>query len=357
MIIYLTFAVAALLIACICKYSPKYYQKLFLILLIIFLTFVSGLRGVGTDYFNYLNRFEAINFNFFPDDYSLLYSFMSFIKSIGGGYQIVVILISFITSFINIGIYWKYRNIINFPIAVFSYMLQYYQMSFNIFRQILAASLFLLAMVKLSENRNKAYWLYYIIACLVHSATIPFGAIFFIKKWFEDTKNWKKRTVLYVLVIILVLTLPLYANTAITTTLVSMFPHYGYYLVNFAYRPIGFGILRYVLLALIPVAFVEIWVRKYQQTMLAYKQVWYLCPFSILGFELWMLSYVSTATAYRSSITLLIALPILHGFFIKNSPIKYKSLLVVFLTLSLLTFWIYDCQINTGEVIPYKFFF
>lgn len=354
MVVYFTISLIAVLLATLCTFSQRQYQGLFLIILICFLTFFAGCRAVGTDYFNYLYRFEGIDFNFFPDNYSIIYSFMKLVKRLGGNYQVVTVCIAFLTLLINISIYWKYRNIISFPMAVFSYMMQYYLMSFNVFRQVLASSIFLLAIVELSEKHKKSSILYYIVACLVHSSIIPFGLIFIIKRWLEKPEYWGKRIFMYMCILLIVLTIPLYGVKIMPSGLMS---HYGYYLVNFKYQPLGFGIFRYVFLAIIPVIFINIWERGSNKIRDAYSNMWYLTSFSIIGFELWLLSYVSASSAYRLSVTLLISLPILHGFIVKNSPKKWVLFISVFLILSLIVFWLYDCAINSGDVIPYKFFF
>lgn len=81
-------------------------------------------------------------------------------------------------------------------------------------------------------------------------------------------------------------------------------------------------------------------------------------PFYItMGFVLWLTSYVSESTIYRISYNLLIALPILHGYFFKKYIRNTKTYIMIAVIFVMVLFWYYDgAVLNTGETVPYRFY-
>lgn len=356
MLFYFFIIVISTFLAFVCRHSVERDQPLLLAILTVFIASFAGLRGVGTDFFNYADRFNSSAL-IDKNDFSLIYIFMDLCKRLGFGYQFFIYVVSIITTVIVVYVFWKYRYMISFPFAIFSYMLQFYQMSFNIFRQILAAAFFLLAVTKFGEKKYKQTIVFYIIGCLVHSSVVPFGLFFLVRKYLYEDKYLKKRMAVYAVVAILVYNMPLYVQ-AMLNSLLSRFPHYGAYFANFQYQHIGLGFFRYILLAIIPTVFITLSIRQDNELREKYSNIQFCSFFSIIGTELWMLSYVSTAVIYRSGYTLLLALPILHGFFVKNVLPKYRIFVIVAFSVVLIYFWFYDYGIlNSGETVPYVFGF
>ena len=87
------------------------------------------------------------------------------------------------------------------------------------------------------------------------------------------------------------------------------------------------------------------------------KKISFLPFYITMGFVLWLTSYISESTIYRICYNLLIALPILHGYLYKKYIKKAKSFVLVGIIAIMVLFWYYDGSIlNTGETVPYKFF-
>lgn len=339
-------------LAFLARHVNKEYQIPILVILILTLSTFSGLRGVGTDTIGYNRRFMSID-HVDTSDFSLIYVIMNVIKRMGLGYQTVIYIISLTTTILAVSVLWKYRYQISFPFAIFSYLLQFYQMSFNTFRQILAASFFVLAVSKFGEKKYKQVAISYIIACLIHSSVIPFGMVFILSKYIYDRRYLRKRTIIYIIIAVLIYTMPIYVNY-VSRLLLSKLPHYAAYFVNFEYQPIGIGIIRYMILAIFPVVATLLLKRKYKYLQASYKKIEYCSFFSIVGTEIWLLSYVSTAVIYRASYNFLLALPILHGFIAKRFPKNYRYITLTILTIFLVFFWYYDYGVlNSGETVPY----
>lgn len=136
-------------------------------------------------------------------------------------------------------------------------MLCFYQTSFNIFRQMLAVSIFLLGIVELCKRKNKRnFWIVYVIASLIHSATIPFGIIYFYREKLFDKKYIKSRLAMYIGVSVFIFMIPQISSRA--DVLLNLIPRYGWYITRFFKADIGFGIVRYFVLAVILVYLIYI---------------------------------------------------------------------------------------------------
>ena len=105
-------------------------------------------------------------------------------------------------------------------------------MSFNIYRQILAAAFFLLATAYLyKKNDKRKYWVYYSIAVLIHSSILPFGLLFFIKDWMTKNKYYKQRVIAYLCITILIFCVPRMMSNM--EFLLNIIPYYGWYITRF----------------------------------------------------------------------------------------------------------------------------
>ncbi len=344
------------LLAWIYSHSEGKSQKTFLyILLIMFPSTISGLRGVGTDIRHYINHSsEIIAGTYDLVDYKSIFVVITrFLLKHNVSFQIVLFAVSIITIHTMFTVFLKYRRSINFTFAVFSYMLVFFQMSFNIYRQIMAAAFFFLATVYLFKEENKKkYLIWYIVATLIHSSILPFGLLYFIRDQITEKKYLKGRIILYIILTAVIFSIP--HLTSQMDFLLKYIPHYGWYITRFYKTGVGFGILRYFVMGVIPVVFLRL--KKTEQDIQRNK-VAYLPFYISMGFVLWLTSYISESTIYRISYNLLIALPTLHGYFF-NKYLKKARFLILMAVLSVMVFfWIYDGKVlNTGETVPYHFY-
>lgn len=332
--------------------SKKYIFGLMVLLVGIF----AGLRGVGTDYLLYQDRFELLAEGKFEiTSFSLVYTFMKLFIALGINYQVLILLISLITNFLIFYVICMYEKYISVPYAVLAYMLMFYQMSFNIFRQLLAMSIFLIALYNLIEkNSKRTFWCLFILAVLVHSISIVFGVIYFILPIIEENKYFKLRVMGYFLSILCVFLLPKLAQ--MMNFIAEIVPHYAYYLKNLQFQGIGIGIIRYVLLVFLPIMYLKYYKQEFNNDLPVKLQ--YCVFLSLTGAILWLTSYTSMSDMYRIAYYGLVTLPILFGFMIKNMKKNRKNItLSVLMTILLLFFWWYDFIFtNSCATYPYKFF-
>lgn len=333
----------------------KRQKSLMFSLLVVFPSMISGFRGVGTDYRMYLNNYSTIvqGAYEFVDYKSIIVRILQFLGTYGFYFQISVFLVSIVTVYVAFTIFREYEKDISFTFAVFSYMIIFYQMSMNIFRQLLAAKIFLLATVSLFKKDNVTkYWVWYITAILIHSSIVPFGLIFFFKKSITCKEYRIRRIILYIVVLAAIFLLPSLAH--FVEKLSGVLSHYAWYLTRFEYTGIGFGFIRYLVLAIFPTVYI---VSRGLEAEMKIKRLSFLGFYSMMGAILWMTSYVSVSTIYRLSYNLLVALPVMHGALYKKYCLKERFVVSGAMFIIMVLFWYYDGMIlNSGETVPYLFF-
>lgn len=338
-------------------HSTGICKKILFVLLIGIPGSVAGLRGVGTDYVAYKQAYGLIiNGNYFYADYnSILIQFISKIGQMGFPFQVSVFVVSIFTIAISFYVIKMFKDEINFTFAIFSYMLQFYFLSFNLFRQMFAIALFMLAVsYKAKFDDNKKFWIFGILAGLVHSSAIPFLLIYFFWKTINEYKFNKVRILIYAIGICTLILIPYLANQILF--LRDLFPHYENYFRKFSYLGIGFGIMRYLLLAVIPTFYERFNDKKIYNSVISF-----LPFFSVFGMIISCVSYISETYLYRISYYLLIFLPLYHGYLFKRYRLKGfkapKGIFLIFIIMITLMFlFVYDILIlKTGEILPYKF--
>lgn len=356
MIFYILVIVVTTGLAWLCAHTKGNERRVIYIILIAFPSFIAGLRGVGTDYNMYIINFsDIINGDFPLIDYnSIMVQAFILLGKLGGDAQLSIFLVSLLTIWLAFHIIFLHKKDINTTFAVFSYMTTFYLTSFNLFRQMLAAEIFLLASINLFEKDNKKrFWIYFILASLVHSAVIPFILVYFFRNVIAERAQRKTRILVYLVSSIIVLIMPQLAT--VMGKLAVYIPHYAWFLTRFGYSSLGVGAFRYIILAIFPVILVS---RPKYIASNDYCLISYMPFYAILGTILWFTSYITAATLYRSSYMFLVALPILHGYIFKNNLKNHKGVIVLLIGVLLLLLCWYDCAfLNSGEIYPYKMCF
>lgn len=355
MFIYAVVIAITTMLAIMYAHMIKKHKNIVFYFMVIFPTLFAGLRGVATDYNLYNNNYqEIINGTFELVDYnSIFVIFLRVLGRLGISFQFIIFLVSFLTIFIAFKIFIMCEDVINVPFAIFSYMTMFYQMSFNTYRQILAAEIFLLATIFLfKEDKKIKFWILFLIAALIHSSLLPFGLVFFFRKLIIEKRYLYIRIIIYVVVLITIFSLPLLADKIVH--LINILSHYAWFLTRFQYSSIGFGFIRYFVLAVLPALFIA-YKNKYDD--INSKGIGFLPFYLIMGTILWMTSYISTSSLHRIGNNLLIAMPILHGYLFRKYKLTSRFLLCIGICIIILLFWFYDGAIlNTGETVPYLFF-
>lgn len=293
------------------------------------------------------------------------------VASFGGSYNILLFFISFISISCVYLSFYSFKDKISVPIAMLFYMFLYYQMSFNFIRQLLAASIALYATVLFIKNKKVLSVVLCMIAGTFHVTALIYIPVLFVYSFLTNKKYDNLKIVIYVTLIICVFSYPIFL-TPILEYLQEIIPQLRYFFNYLAveYKSIGIGLFRYILLFIIPGL---LFYKKTEKPFLFYFHI------SIIGFIMWLTSYVTKMEFYRISYTFLFVLPILLSYYWNNLEelfpcikIKYTFhndninklvswiylkrylLLQLFFINLLIFFWYYDYfYLGAHETVPY----
>lgn len=201
MLFYLAVYLITLLFFIVAAKSKPQNKKILLILAAVFIAIFAGLRyGVGTDYFfTYQPEYESIlnNQPSYQKNFDIgVYAILWICAKTRLGFQFALFVISFITFlFFFLGIN-RFSNKDNkfLIIGCFLTLFLYYQLSYNIVRQVLAMSvLFYFASIDLTvEKKTKSTYVREIIlliaAVLFHKTSVIFMIIYLFKNFFSQKK-------------------------------------------------------------------------------------------------------------------------------------------------------------------------
>ena len=151
------------------SYSKKSRKK-FCVFSWIVLSLIEGLRdfSVGTDTIQYAATFEMEQMDYYEIGFQLIGKFVHLFSD----NPIVFLLI---VSLITNGLIFRaiYKNSSNVAVSAFTYMsLYYYFNSFNAVRQYLAIGLILCAYTFLKDDKFMKYFIFVLIAALIHTTAI-----------------------------------------------------------------------------------------------------------------------------------------------------------------------------------------
>lgn len=352
-------------------YQNTNNKRFFFFLMVAFPSFFSGFRKVGTDYYVYLERFHYLGngSKFSIEGTDLTGPFYILLKSVGqilGNYQIAICLIAIITIFVAFYLICQHEDEISIPVAVFSYMTTFYFLSFNIFRQCLAAEIYALGVFLIIKRKEKKRGgIALICAVLLHSSVLPFALSTVILSWISEDSKKEIRFLVYAMLFVGVVSLP--EMKIITAKLLSALPHYAFYFLNFNYNGIGIGVFRYIFLVIVVSIILKCAGFLFDKVYVAYTFL------AIIGTILTWLSYVSTTFIYRIGYIGLVFLPVLHGYFSKKFLAVYRNrgsfqitcrntsigIMGAVFTFGLLVilfffFWYDYIYLNSGEILPYS---
>lgn len=325
----------------------KNIRKIFAIFTVLVPAFFAGIRyGIGTDYIIYEGVFNEVVNNITITKrsefgYVILNEIIAFFSS---NFQILLFVIAVITIGCIYATLYRKKEKINIAFAMFCFMLLFYQMSFNLMRQLLAASILMFATKYLEKNEKLKYIVMNIIAISIHSVAIIGLPLTFLYKFLTDEKYSKLRYIFYAIMFAIVV-----GYSFILTPIFSKIPSLFYYMkyITFSYQGIGIGIFRYIILIFIPAFFLK-------KELKAHDDIKLFFAISTIGFILWMNSYFSDYIAYRISYTYLINISLILGFYWKNLKCKNQLPVKILVLVTVVFFWYYDFfYLGVHGTVPY----
>ncbi|MEN8076850.1 EpsG family protein [Clostridioides difficile] len=173
----------------------------FVIIVILIVTLVSGLRsGIGDTYM-YKHLYELIGPDFNSDGYEVGFIFfLQVLKYISDNPQFMIIITSIIINVLNIISMYIFTKDGYFEIATFLYIASgYYTVTMNGIRQSLAGSILFIATVFIIKKKLIYYLIFCIVAISIHNSAFVMIPMYFIVR----EKAWHKKTnILYALMLI-----------------------------------------------------------------------------------------------------------------------------------------------------------
>lgn len=329
------------------KKFDKNTRRIFAIFTVLVPAFFAGIRyGIGTDYIVYEKVFNEVVNNAVITKrsefgYVILNKVIAFFTS---NFQVLLFVIAVIMIGCIYATLYRKKEKINVPFAMFCFMLLFYQMSFNLTRQLLAASILMYATKYLEEDKKLKYIAMNIIAISIHSVAIIGLPLTFLYNFLTEEKYSKRRYIFYAIALVIVI-----GYSFVLTPIFSKIPSLYYYMkyITFSYQGIGIGIFRYIILIFIPAFFLEKELKEHDDINLFFA-------ISNIGFILWMNSYFSDYIAYRISYTFLINISLILGFYWKCLKYKNQLPLKILLLVTVLFFWYYDFfYLGVHGTVPY----
>ena len=191
------------------KSKYKTIRLFSVILAIVIPSTLYALRyGIGTDYFSYVSAYHKLQEIGFNSRYEWGYVLINLIVGkLNGNVQLVFFLTSVIMmTFIYCAIRF-YSKSLNVGIAMFSYMMMYYQMSYNAVRQSVALAICLYSIKYIYERKLLRFTLLTLIASGFHNTALLFFPFYFFYKILGERDKKGLRFLLYILMLIVVLNL------------------------------------------------------------------------------------------------------------------------------------------------------
>lgn len=330
------------------------YQIVFAFLSILQMILIGFFRfGVGTDYFSYKNAI-TLNFYWFSDkSFSYISNFA--LKQLNLEPVIILGFWSVFTLVCIIYFLKKYSDSINaFSYSLFFFVsLYYYLDSFNIIRQYIALSIFLMAFIFLMKNKIFMYLVLGLISAYFHVSSGLFVILFLFINYFlkKRTLNYSSSKILLLGSVFFIL--GFIDSTVIIQKIFEIFNYNGrldYYLLYSFDKYLNYDMTLPLILFLVFKFFifyiVVINYRKNSKGTHAEKVIFYVYVMSAL------LSFVfyPILLLRRTLIYLTIFEVIVFGKVISQSTMWIK---VVLISVSLVYFWL-SIKFGYSTPLPFK---
>ncbi len=352
------------IITCAVSKRNKKIGYLFLTSIIILLSLFGGMRDytIGTDIRVYgLKWFQAACLH------TNLWSYISVIDSSDTAYLVLNYVVSrfsnnpstffftlqlIVNSLVIITLY-RYKDKLNFPIAILIYLCLFYCRTFNLLRQSLALSICFYSYYYFDKNKNFKFIMYTLIASLFHFTAV-FNLVLLILKKICNLEG-KKKYIMIFIVFIATFVMTLFIEKTISIL-------YSFGLVNIRiynyltkYSNNGSFINLETLFRMIMIAFLGINIKQINKKVPSFNLM-FLC--TLMEF---MLFQTRTVILYADRISLyfgylfMIVLPLGINNCTKSN--RKKMIINIFFMILLIFYWYYIFAYRGScEVYPFKFY-
>lgn len=336
------------------KSSNKIIRRVCVLFVIALPSLLFAFRyGIGTDYFAYVSNFQklqtigihAVRFKF-----EWVYILINLIVGkLNGSIEMVFLITSIIMmSFIYYAArhYAKYLSV---GAAIFSYMMLYYQMSFNIVRQSVAMAICLYSIKYIHDRKLFKFLLFILIASGFHISALMFFPFYFLYK----ILGWKNKKAIRVLFYIIVL-IGAFNINSLVITIINRIPSLSYYRVYFqsSGRNIDVGFLiRYS-----PFLLTALYL--YKHSWKRDKNFTLIFSLFIIGLILKLSGIVGSSYINRIALNFEITLILIIAYFVKGFNRKRELFASLILLLYVgFNWWYIYIYIGSHGTFPYRSIF
>lgn len=336
------------------KTQNKVIMKLSILLAIGVPVLIASIRySIGVDYFTYLNGFEQIKLGGTVrwDGLEKGFVFLNLmLANLGLKSQSIMFASSFMTIYFIYKALLNKRDNISVGFAVLTFMLLFYQSSFNIMRMMIALSIFLYN-IKNIEKRNLFKYLFFsMFAASFHISalvTIPF---YWLYNFFIFDKSYIRKFFIYVSISLLIIYFNDILEYILSNFNLQSLNYYSNY-IGSSNKSISIAIKKAILY--LPILLPGIIINKELKQLDKNYQLYY--SFVLIGTIIAVCSVFKANYVDRISLYFIIATVILIGMYMKVF-IRDKNYLACLLIICyLFLYWIYVYFIVKDHgTVPYQ---
>lgn len=321
------------------------------ILAVLIPSFFFGFRDqIGSDFQNYVNHFYDIQLGYetrLEWGYEAINRLVAELGFTEHALFFVVGIIMFIFLHLT---FERYKHLLNPGLAMFTFMSFFYQMSFNIVRQVMTITVILYSIKFIEERKLIKFIFIILLASSFHTSALLFLPVYFVNDLLEKTNKKISQILIYIVVILGVILLdyiaaPLFSN-------LESFEQYSRYLNDVDSTNEGLGFV----LRTIPFLILGIYLykdgNKYYRNYSLYFSIF------VMGFLLGFSRFVGAPFLSRITLNYDVIIVLLLPIFIKILN-KRGEYWLSWLTISyvFIHWWYIYIYIGSHGTFPYQWIF
>jgi hypothetical protein len=208
-IYFITIIISSCSFALYNKTRKKVISYVFLVIAVSLPVIIAGVRyATGSDFFSYINGFEKIKLGYSVRWEGLEYGYVllnAFLARLGFSSQSIMFATSLIILSFTIKALLKRKAVGLVAFGFLTFMLLFYQSSFNVVRLMIAVSIFLYNVSNIEKRNLLKYVVFTFIAAGFHISVLITFPLYWIFNYFKIEESVIRRILLYVGIALLIL--------------------------------------------------------------------------------------------------------------------------------------------------------
>lgn len=314
---------------------------------------VAGVRySIGTDYFAYIEGFELIRYGLdvrWNMEYG--YKWLNILLAYSGlcaqsiMFAASLIMMSFISKALL-----KKREVISVGMGALTFMLLFYQSSFNIVRMMIAVSIFLYNIINIENRKLLKYLFFTVLAASFHISALVTAPVYWIFWSFRVERNLFRRILLYGGAGLFIIFFNPILEWLLSVTNIQSMSYYSQY-IGASNKSVG-EVIKQVILYLplvIPGALMYKKCMKQDKNFYIYYSL-VVIGVIMVGLSIFTSTYVDRLAEYFT-VAAVMVVPVYMDIFIKENKLFFYVGMIYYLFL----FWIYIYFIcNNHGTVPFQ---